>query len=436
MRISSVHTQPDPPRWLAGPRDEPRRRRWSVGWVVALSVLLATVPGAVASSSSASGQSAAATGTQERWSATWGMAPSGRVDNGCASCTIRNVVHVSVGGKLVRIHLSNEFGTAPLVVGDATVALPESQSTPQVAPNSLRPVLFAGASAVTIPAGGTAVSDPVRLSVPDDHDLLVTTFTPGYSTAMTFHPSGQQDSFFARGADVAHATSAAAFPNQTGSWHFVTGVDVSGGPAGGSVVAFGDSITDGFHSTVNVNHRWPNFLAGRLAEQPPGKRLGVVDTGIGGNRVLLDGGDGFGPAALSRFDRDVLDRAAVRSVIILEGINDIQQTPHQLDPAAIIAGLQQLADRAHARGLRVLGGTLTPFEGWYTYDASEEATRQAVNDWIRSSLSFDAVADFDATLQDPVDPHRMQAVYDSGDHLHPSDAGYAAMADAVPLDEL
>ncbi|MFC8734467.1 SGNH/GDSL hydrolase family protein [Luteimicrobium sp. NPDC057192] len=362
------------------------------------------------------------------------MSPSGKVDNGCASCTIRDVVHTSVGGTEVRVHLSNVFGTAPLVVDEATVALPSTPGTAQVQPGTMRPLHFRGAERVTIPVGQSVVSDPVRLEVPADHDLLVSTYTPGYSTPMTFHPGAQQNSFFTSGTNATEATSAAALPQKTQAWHFVTGVDVAGSGARGTVVAFGDSITDGYQSTYDVDHRWPNFLAGRLnAERRP---LAVVDAGIGGNRVLLDGGDGFGPAALDRFQRDVLDQTGVRTVIILLGINDIQQEPHQLDASKITAGLSELAAMAHAKGVRVLGGTVTPFEGWSTYDASEEAARQGVNDWIRSTRDYDGYVDFDAALRDPSDPHRMLPAYDSGDHLHPGDIGYAAMADAVALSSL
>jgi lysophospholipase L1-like esterase len=365
------------------------------------------------------------------WVGTWAMAAAGRADNHCADCSIRNVVHTSIAGTRIRIRLANTFGTAPLRVAHTTVALPAVPSTAQVAPGTLRQVTFAGRREVTIPVGDSVVSDPVALDVPADHDLLVTTFTPGYATPMTFHPGAQQNSFFTRGPDAADAVSAAALPERTQAWHFLTEVDVSGTPAAAAVVTFGDSITDGYASQVDVDHRWPNFLAGRLLRQPPGRQVGVLNTGIGGNRVLLDGGDWFGPSALSRFQRDVLDRTGVRSVIILEGINDIQQTPHQLDAAQITAGLRQLVDRAHAKGLRVIGGTLTPFEGWYTYDAQEEAAREAVNSWIRTSGAFDGIADFDAAVRDPADPHRMLPGYDCGDHLHPNDLGYAAMADAV-----
>lgn len=398
-------------------------------------LILALVLGLSAAVPQATTAATAQDGQHGRWVGTWMMAPSGPVDNGCRDCTIRDVVHTSVGGDQVRIRLSNTFGSAPLSVAHTTAALPSVPSTAQVAAGSLREVTFSGARSVVVAQGSEIWSDPIRLRVPADHDLLVTTYTPGYATPMTYHPDAQQASFFTRGQDNADATSAASFPETTQAWHLLTGVDVAGSTARGTVVAFGDSITDGFQSTSNVDHRWPNFLAGRLLAERAGK-LGVLDAGIGGNRILLDGGAGFGPPALDRLDRDVLQQSDARDVIVLLGINDIQQTPHQLDPAQIIAGLRQIADRSHRAGLRVVGGTITPFEGWSTYDAQEEATRQAVNAWIRTSHAYDAVADFDATLRDPADPHRMRPVYDSGDHLHPNDLGYAAMADAVDLGRL
>jgi lysophospholipase L1-like esterase len=409
-----------------------RMRRSMVAAACAVPLVLAT--GSVLGPASASGPIAPA--EDNAWIGTWAMAPSGKVDNGCRDCTIRDVIHTSIGGRMVRVHLSNVFGTAPLVIGDASVALPQTPDTAQVAPGTLRPLTFAGQRQVTIPTGQSVISDPVQEEVPAGQDLLVTTFTPGYATPMTFHPDAQEDSYFTTGPDQADATSASALPQRTQAWHFVTGVDVAGTSARGTVVAFGDSITDGYRSAYDVDHRWPDYLAGRLLQQPPGQQLGVLNTGIGGNRILLDGGDGFGPAALTRFQRDVIDQTGVRDVIVLEGINDIQQTPHQLDPTKIIAGLQQLADQAHAAGIRVLGGTITPFEGWQTYDAQEEATRQAVNTWIRSSGAFDAVIDFDAAVRDPADLHRMLPLYDSGDHLHPNDIGYATMGNAVDLAQL
>jgi lysophospholipase L1-like esterase len=214
-------------------------------------------------------------------------------------------------------------------------------------------------------------------------------------------------------------------------WHYVSGVDVQGG-AEASIVTLGDSITDGVGSVAGANHRWPDYLADRLHG-----RYGVLNAGISANRLLLDvPGSGAGQNALSRFDRDVLSVGGVRTLIVLEGINDIQQDPHQTDPAAITSAYRQLVTQAHARGIRVLGGTLTPFKGWRVYDETLEATRTAVNTFIRGSGVFDGVVDFDAAVRDPADPLRMLPAYDSGDHLHPGDAGYERMAAAVRLDRL
>jgi lysophospholipase L1-like esterase len=372
----------------------------------------------------------------QRWLGSWAAAPAGVGDLNCQNCTIRNVLHSTVAGQPVRIRLSNVFGTAPLTVAHTTVALPVAAGSGSVRPGTLRDVTFGRSRSVTILAGRDVLSDPVALRLPADSDLLVSTFTPGQPTPLTWHPDAQQTSYFTTGADQAGATDQTVFGQTTGAWYLVTDVEVTGTPARGDVVTFGDSITDGYQSTPNADHRWPDVLADRLLAQPPGRQLGVENEGISGNRVLLDGGNSFGPAALSRYDRDVLTQPGVRSVIILLGINDIQQTPHQLDPDAIIAGLRQLVDRAHARGLRVVGGTVLPFEGWLTYDAQEEAARQGVNDWIRGSHAVDAVVDFDAVTRDPADPHRLLPAYDSGDHLHPNDAGYAAMGDAVRLPTL
>jgi lysophospholipase L1-like esterase len=354
----------------------------------------------------------------------------------CANCTIRSIVHTSIGGQEIRIRVSNVFGTAPLQIAHATVALPAAPGSAGVAPGTLREATFGGAATVTIPAGQDVLSDPIRLAVPASHDLLVSTYTPGDPTPFSYHPSAQEYSFYTSGPDEAGAASASAFPQTTGSWYLLTGVEVAGTAAQGDVVAFGDSITDGFRSTYDLNARWPNILADRILALPPGDQMGVLNAGIGGNRILLDGGNGFGPAALTRFNRDVLEQPGARAVIILLGINDIQQTPHQLDPSKITAGLQQLIGMAHARGLRVIGATLTPFEGWTTYDQQEEATREAVNRWIMTSHAYDAVVDFDAVTRDPADPLRLRPAYDSGDHLHPNDAGYMAMGAAVKLAEL
>jgi lysophospholipase L1-like esterase len=307
----------------------------------------------------------------------------------------------------------------------------------------VKDVLFAGATAVTIPAGAEFVSDPVALRVRADADLLVSTWTPEPSGTVTFHPAAMQDSVFSRGpGDHAGDATATAFAEKTSVWHYVSGVDVSGGP--GTVVALGDSITDGVTSTYGANRRWTDYLAARLAGDPA-PDYGVANSGISGNRVLLDDGfpnytiyRTFGRSALTRLPQDVLERAGARTVIVFEGINDIQQTPHQDDPGAIIAGLSQISAQAHARGLRVVGATIMAWRGWNSWTPELEKTRQAVNEWIRAGGdgTLQGVADFDAVTRDPADPERLLPAYDSGDHLHPNDAGDLAMAKSVPLSKL
>jgi lysophospholipase L1-like esterase len=389
------------------------------------------------------------------WSTTWGTAPAAAVSgvtSGYAGFTIRNVVHSTIGGNRVRIHLSNRFGTAPVLMGRVTVAVSAhtggradgtiDRSDGSARPGSVRDVRFAGRGSVTIPAGADLVSDPVSLTVAADRDLLVTTWTPQPSGTVTYHGAAMQDSFYTDDrVDHSGDESAAAFGKVTRVWHYVKGVDVSGGP--GTVIALGDSITDGVTSTWGANRRWTDYLARRLANQSRVPAYGIANAGISGNRILLDDGApnwtiyrGAGRSALTRLGGDVLDRAGARTVIIFEGINDIQQTPHQTDPEQIIAGMAQLATQARERGLRVIGATIMPWEGWGPYSPELEAVREAVNTWIRTGGAFDAVADFDVATRDPANPHRLLPAYDSGDHLHPNDAGDKAMADAVRLSSL
>jgi lysophospholipase L1-like esterase len=401
---------------------------------VASAAQAAPVP--VAHVGSPAGARAADSEGNRQWLGTWEAAPSGVNDLGCDDCTIRNIVHTSIGGQEIRIHISNVFGTAPLVVAHATVALPAAPGSASVEAGTLTEVTFGGAASVTIPAGQDVWSDPIPLAVPANSDLLVTTYTPGDPTPFTYHPDAQEYSYYTSGADEADATDASAFPDTTGSYYLITGVEVDGSQARGDVVTFGDSITDGYQSTYDLDYRWPNILADRLLALPPRDQMGVLNAGIGGNRILLDGGNGFGPSALSRFQRDVVDQPGVRTVIILLGINDIQQTPHQLDASKIIAGLRRLIAMGHAAGLRVIGATLTPFQGWTTFNQQEEQTWAAVNHWIRTSHTYDGVIDFDNVVRDPADPLRYLPAYDSGDHLHPNDAGYMAMGAAINLDEL
>jgi len=379
------------------------------------------------------------TTTADGWVGTWGASPAGAkagTETGYAGYSIRNVVHTSVGGTSARVRLSNAFGGVPVLMGHVTIAVAAGAGTADAVPGSVRELTFGGRSSVSLPAGGEVSSDAVALAVPPDGDLLVTTYTPEPSGPVTYHPMAAETSFYTRGGDHAMDTAGDAYDERTDSWHYVSEVAVLGSGATGSVIAFGDSITDGYASTPGAAHRWPDFLADRLKEAPGGSRRGVLNAGVGANRLLLGQADSAGRSALTRFDDDVLARTAPRTVIVFEGINDILQNPRQTDPVPIIAAYRRLAERARAAGVAVLGGTLTPFKGSATHTEQLEATRAAVNDFIRTGGLFDAVIDFDAAVRDKTDPAKLDPEFDCGDHLHPNDAGYRAMANAVPLDRL
>jgi lysophospholipase L1-like esterase len=389
------------------------------------------------------------------WETAWGTAPSAAATGapqGYAGYTFRNIVHPTAGGDRLRVHLSNRFGTLPVLFGHVTVAVSAHSGgrrdgavdpSDGTADGPVRDVLFNGAKEVTVAAGAEVVSDPVDLAVQPDHDLLVSAWTPQPSGTVTVHSQARQISFYSRGPeDHAGDQAGTAFNLVTESWHYLSAVDVTGPP--GTVVALGDSITDGLASIVGANRRWTDDLAARLTQSPV-PDYAVVNAGISGNRVLLDSGypkstifSAAGRSALARLEPDVLDRAGVRSVILFEGVNDIQQAPVQTDPQAIIAGLAQIAAEAHARGLKVVCATITPFEGWHTWTPAMDTVRVTVNKWIRSGGqgAFDGVADFDAAARDRTDPARLAPGYDGGDHLHPNDAGDLAMANVIPLDRL
>ncbi|MGA8115682.1 MAG: SGNH/GDSL hydrolase family protein [Actinocatenispora sp.] len=369
-----------------------------------------------------------------QWIGTWATAPALARHLRCAQCTIRNVVHSSAGGPALRIRLSNAYGVGPLLVGHATAALPATPDSPAATPDTMRDVTFDGRPDVRIPAGGVVWSDPVRMTVPADHDLLVTTYLPSGRPTVDSHPVARQVSYLAGGTDAADDVGGVRFTRTTGHWYVLTGVDVRATGYQGALVTLGDSITDGVGSTAGANRRWPDLLADRLLSRPAGQRMSVLNVGIAGNRLLLGARTpGLGRRALTRLDPDVLDQTGVRTVFLLEGINDIQERPHQVHAARIIAGYRELIEDAHAHGLRIVGATLTPFGGWRVYNARLERVRETVNAWIRTSGTFDAVVDMDAAMRSPGDPHRLAPEYDSGDHLHPSDAGYAAMAGAVDI---
>jgi lysophospholipase L1-like esterase len=377
---------------------------------------------------------APATRTTSRWTGTWEAAASGTVP-ARPGASIRNVVHTSVGGDAARVRISNRLGTAPLQLGAVTLALqePGAHTSPNAVPGTMRVATFAGARTAVILPGGDLVTDPVRLRIPADANLLISVHTPANSGPATYHRSALQANFLAREGDRTADERGTAYTVTLGNWYYVTGVDVLGPSAAGSVVALGDSITDGSGSTFSANHRWPDRLADRLNGLPAHRRLGVLNAGISGNRLLLEG---RGPSALARLDADVLSRTAVRAVIVMEGINDIKGTPEQTNPAALEAAYRRIVARAHAHGIRVVGATITPYGGHGAWTKSREAVRLTVNAFIRTAGLFDAVADFDATVRDPADPHRIRPAYDPGDHLHFNDAGMRAMADTIDLTTL
>lgn len=371
------------------------------------------------------------------WSASAAAAEPGTLD-GYAGMSIRNVVHTSVGGSGARIQLSNLYGTRPLPVSHASLALAAAPSNPTAAAGTMRRLSFGGRPAVSIPAGGAVTSDPVRIDVPHDADLLVTTYSPSPSGPATYHPYARQTSYLARG-DRTEDTTGAAYTEQSPYWRYLTGVDVWSTKAHGTVVAIGDSITDGITSTAGANHRWTDFLAARLRDEPGAPRYGVLNQGISGNRLLVNGSrfsPNNGPSVLSRLDRDVLSRTGVKAVVVEIGLNDLFKSPRQLDPEKIVAGMRQIVREAHARGLRVTGSTLTPFGGHRGYSDQLNSVREQVNRIIRAGKVYDQVVDFDKALRDPAAPVRLLPAYDSGDHLHPSDAGNQAMANAVNLEHL
>lgn len=409
------------------------------------------------------GQSRAFRGHSTRWVSSWSASPQAATPGSLAATgfdnqTVRNVVFTSAGGSRVRVRFTNTFGGQPLTIGRATIAVAgtgASLSGPSVA------LTFGGRQSVTVAPGAEVLSDPVRMHVPALHDLAVSVFLPGKTGPATNHSDAQQVNYVAAG-DQTGSSSATAFSQQTQSWYFIDSVDVTAPHHSlGTVVAFGDSITDGANSTVNANARWPNDLARRL-DQRRGMTAGVADEGISGNRVLNDS-PCLGVNAQARFERDVAERAGARDVILMEGINDIgfpQLRPDPSNPTTsvigptgtgfaspitcfepqtavtaqqIIAGYQHLIAAAHAARLRIFGATLTPFKGAPYYTPGGEAIREAVNQWIRTSGAFDGVIDFDRAIADPADPLMMNPAYDSGDHLHPNDAGYQKMADTVDL---
>ncbi|WP_344414918.1 SGNH/GDSL hydrolase family protein [Amycolatopsis minnesotensis] len=380
------------------------------------------------------------------WSGSWASAPqapgAGLAENwsvrGFSEQSVRQVARLSAGGPAVRIRLANTYGAAPLRVTRATVA--RSGDGAAVREGTVRPLTFGLARPVTIPAGAEIVSDPAPLPVSPLDRLTVTLYFATPTGPVTYHGFANATSYRANG-DHSADTAPGAFTETSGSGYVFTGVDVLGPPLRrDTVVAFGDSITEGAASTADADRRYPDRLAERLHG-----RFGVLNEGIGGNRVLNDS-TCFGEKGVARFQRDVVERPDVRSVIVLEGINDIGSsagglgdcfTPNpEVTAQQLIEGHRALIGKAHAKGIKAIGATLPPFQGADYYTERGEAVRDALNAWIRTSGEYDAVVDYDRALADPANPDRMLAAYDSGDHLHPGDAGYQAMAAAVRLADL
>ncbi|MFE6957818.1 SGNH/GDSL hydrolase family protein [Streptomyces sp. NPDC057696] len=386
-------------------------------------------------------QNSAAPASTGTWSGSWSTSPAGgepgTETDGLAGRSVRNVVHTSIGGTSARITFSNLYGQQPLSITHASVAVAAAPNSPAAAAGTLRRLTFAGNTSVVIPAGSQAMSDAVRLHVPHNADMLVTSYSPTPSGPVTYHPQARQMSYVAQG-DRAEDATGAAYTQQTSYWRYVTALDVLSNESYGTVVVIGDSLTDGVTSTVGSNRRWTDVLAARLRDENGAARYGVVNQGISGNRILSDGlgRPANNPSGLSRFDRDVLDRSGVKAVVIALGINDILRNPHQNDPDKIVEGLRELTRQAHTRGLRVVGATLMPFQGHRGYEPRLDGVRQAVNAQIRSGKVFDEFVDFDKALRDPYNPRRLLPAYDSGDHLHPSDSGFRRMADTFNLTTL
>lgn len=378
-------------------------------------------------------------GLPERWSAGWGCAPAGPPPPASlltfSNQTLRLIVRSSLGGDRIRIRLSNEMGDTELRVASAHIGLRLGGAV--VSAGSSRQLTFSGRNSVVIPAGAPVLSDPVSLPIAPFTDLAISLYFPGSVQATTIHNTAYQASY---ASTTGNFGAQASLPVQRAfaSWPFLTEVDVD--HAAPVLVVVGDSVTDGVGSSSNLNRRWPDYLARRFQAELGNDRIGVVNRGISANRMLADTATALlaGNDLLERFDRDVLSTAGVGGLAVLIGINDIVYSPPSTPIPAddLIAGYLQLLARAHLHAIPVLGATIPPFFGFVYYTPAREAVRLTVNAWMRSALPFDALADVDLALRDADVPQRLRVDYDSGDHVHPNDLGYAALANAVPVSAL
>ncbi len=389
---------------------------------------------------------------KKTWSASWATAVAGGnsggpTNTGFENQTIRNIVHTTVGGSAVRVRLSNMYGEKDIQIGRATIARPD-ETTPDdlsdIDPSTLRELTFGGSTSATMNQGAELISDPIDFPIGDQQDLVVSVYYPVLTGLVTFHGTSRQTSFIGD-EDLTSDTGAGLRRLSDCCWLFLSGVDVERRKSPGSVVVFGDSIADGNGSTLNANKRWPDLLADRFIDARPDSRTpAVLNMSLAGNRLNHEGTEsgagGFpgynelGPNALARLDEDIFAQNDAQAVITHLGINDIWMSDDSAE--AIIASLRQINQQVKARGLRSLVGTLTPYEGHGepgVWTPEKEETRQTVNEYLRTSKEFDGVVDFDRVLRDPEQPSRLLPAYDSGDHIHPNDAGNEAMAGAVSL---
>lgn len=392
----------------------------------------------LASIGTVQGQSA----TGLNWVSTWSASPSSlppgllppeQVTDAFSNQTLRMIAHTSIGGDVVRIRISNTHGNKRLVIGAASIALQAQGS--EIVPATLTKLTFGGQDSITISRGGIVFSDPVAFTAPALSNLSVSLYLPEPSGTVTTHLAAAQTNYVSEAGDFSASPSFGS-AQQIPVWNYLTAIDVGRRDAITAIVTLGDSITDGVGSTSNSNNRWPNYLARRLLNDPNEPDFAVVNAGISGNRVLLENSPNFGENLQIRFERDVLALSGVSHIVLLEGINDIGMprlfAGEDVSPDEIIAGYRQIITRAHARGIKIIGATLTPFEDAVYYSEEGEQKRLAVNAWIRESGEFDGIIDFEIPVRDPNNSKHLIPDF-TADNLHPNDAGYKAMADAIDL---